>query len=120
MKIDAKGEYTKLWASSTANGDVGKGEVKMGDNGQMQIADNAVVIYKNDIPATGSDFFMIMQNDGNLVIYNSLNSASWATNTCQQNNYFSLETNLIPTSVENGFEHYFGMILRSSNKQYIL
>jgi hypothetical protein len=33
MKTDAKGEYAKLWASTTANGDIGKGEVKMGDNG---------------------------------------------------------------------------------------
>lgn len=86
MKTDDKGSSQKLWSSSSGDNDLGKGQVKMESNGQMQVVNTATqaILYKSTLPSDGSNFYLIMQNDGNLVTYDDKASPKWATNTVQK------------------------------------
>lgn len=124
MKTNNKGGYQQIWVSSSANKYMGKADVNMGENGQMKVVNtlSKTVLYSSTLPAagTGTGYFMIMQNNGNLAIYDSENVNIWGTGTQQQANYFSLKTNLIPSYGVTGLIHYTGLILRSPNNEYIM
>lgn len=99
MKTNDKGEYDKYWASNSVNNDIGKGQVKLDSNGQMKVM-TSTVLYKSTVPAAGgSGYFMVMQNDGRLVIYDSSNNPGWASSSPVNVNYFTLKTTLIPNTV---------------------
>lgn len=65
---------------------------------------------------------MLMQNDGNLVVYNSENQPQWASNSNKNSNgeYFTLDTDVVPDTLKAPFTKTFGLLLRSKNKKFIL
>ena len=72
-----------IWCSGT-NGS-GAQVVWMQSNGNlvMRNSDNAVVWSSNSYVGPGGSYYLAIQNDGNLVIYNAAdNKAIWETDTC--------------------------------------
>lgn len=80
---DAMATTEKLWCTGTPNDAYTKGELRLSATGAITITNSATQanIFAPAYEVTGDNFFLIMQNDGNLCIYNSANSNFWCSNT---------------------------------------
>lgn len=116
------GETQKIWCSPSEASEAGKGVLKLTEAGELSIQDSATqaVIYSACGAGAGEGFFLMMQNDGNLVVYNSENVATWSSDTYQNNNYFKLDSTLINHKASLKHINNFGMVLRSPNKKFLL
>ncbi len=80
---DVMATTEKLGCTGTANDAYTKGELKLSSLGAVTITNSATQasIFAPKYEVSGENFFLIMQNDGNLVLYNSVDNPFWSSNT---------------------------------------
>ena len=73
VKTSEQGDKKVIWDSKSANTEQSPSHVALSDKGEVVITDELSnkVLYTSESKAVGSGFFLIIQNDGNLCVYNS-------------------------------------------------
>lgn len=72
-KSSLEGAKESIWSSKSKDTAQSTCKVTLNDKGVISVTDDisSKALYTSTSTSTGSNFKLIMQNDGNLVVYNS-------------------------------------------------
>lgn len=72
---DVDSGYEKIWCTATPDYTNFRGIIKLNLTGNMKVVNQftSEIIYDPSYVTSGSNFFLILQNDGDLVVYNDEN-----------------------------------------------
>lgn len=93
------------------------GKVFVTNTGVLKVQDISkdTVIYQTESKNEGKDYFLRMQNDGNLVIYGEGNKSVWSIGF--DNDFNTLALSDIPSEVTAPFQSKMGVFLMSPDKK---